>query len=138
MRYYSVHAVILGVECIALLDSGASEHFIADRLVTRLRLRRRKLRQPFMVRAAKGAQLPVTQYTRVTVHLADVPIRLNLRIVVTPLELILAPFIHNWNPIVNWRDKTMVFRHNKGNGQEFSGAGSKFLCDPSSVEACSA
>ena len=45
---FHVPSKILGVECIALLDSGTSENFIADRLVTRLRLRRQNLLQFFM------------------------------------------------------------------------------------------
>ena len=50
------------VECVALIDSGATDNFISGNLVRDLRLRIRNLPTPCHIRAAIGGLMPCTHY----------------------------------------------------------------------------
>ena len=107
---FEVPVVAQGRECIALLDSGATDNFISLEFSEKLPCRSRPLRHPFLVRVANGEILRVDKYLRVQIHFATVSIRMSLRIIPMTVPLILGcPFLLRWNPIIDWRGRTMTF-----------------------------
>ena len=71
---FEVPVVAQGRECIALLDSGATDNFISLELSEQLPCRSRPLRHPFLVRVANGDILRVDKYLRVQIRFATVSI----------------------------------------------------------------
>ena len=60
MMYVKLY--IQTAECVALIDSGASDNFISVNLVRYLRLQVRNLPMPFHIRAANSKLMPCTHY----------------------------------------------------------------------------
>jgi hypothetical protein len=88
----------------ALLDSGASDCFISETLVAELRLPRKRLKQPMSVRVASGTSLSVDYGVRVAAMLGKMSVRLFLRVLPTPIPVVLGyTFLHRHQPSVDWR-----------------------------------
>ena len=91
--------VIQGCECIVLLDSEATDNFIARSLSDRLPCRKRPLRRPFEVKVASRQILMVDQYLRVSLHFEQVILRMSLRVMDIGPQVILGwPFLQRFNP----------------------------------------
>ena len=79
-----------GFPCSALLDSGASDNFISDSLVTQLNLHRHQLHINIHFRTANGERLPCTHYVRVRLFLPTFSFRVCFRIAPITPQLILG------------------------------------------------
>ena len=113
---FEMPVVIQGCECIALLDSGATDNFVARSLSDRLSCRKRPLRHPFGVKVANGQVLLVEQYLRVSLHFKEVSLRMSLRVMDIGPQVILGwPFLQRFNPRIDWVKRALVFPHH---GQE--------------------
>ena len=92
--------VVVGTTPVrAPVDSGASDSFIDEELVLRLGVRMYSLRQPLAVKVANGQTLPVTKFVRLKVEIGNMHTRLSLRVITTPLSLVLGyPFLSKFAP----------------------------------------
>ncbi|MGV0951482.1 MAG: dUTP diphosphatase, partial [Azonexus sp.] len=98
----------------ALLDSGASDSFISETVVAKAHYKRLPLKTPMQVRVANGQVLDVTHYVRLNGNIGSVSIRLFLRIISTPLPIVLGfPFLHQFNPWINWAQRTVYIHDGK-------------------------
>ena len=83
----------------ALLDSGASDSLISVLVVKQSDLRLLPLKTPVKVRVANGQLISVSHFVRVTVVIGTLKTRLFLRVIPTPLPLVLGyPFLFFFNP----------------------------------------
>ena len=74
----------------ALLDSGASDSFISAEVVRKAALRLLPLKTPVRVRVANGEVIPVSHFVRVNATLGTLRTRLFLRVIPTPLPIVLG------------------------------------------------
>ena len=92
----------------ALLDSGAADSFISERTVQKLRLPTLELKHPMWIQVANGQVLQELYFVRITAKLGQTPVRLFLRVINTPLEVVLGfQFLYHFNPRINWRSRTL-------------------------------
>ena len=61
------------------MDSGASDSFVSEELVSKMRLKTYPLRQVFSVKVANGQNMPVTMFTKLKVLIVNMPVRLFIR-----------------------------------------------------------
>ena len=80
-----VPAEINGTVQRALIDSGASDSFLSAEVVEKLSLKTYPLRQPLTVKVANGQTLNVTKFVRVKITIGNMPVRLFLRVIATPI-----------------------------------------------------
>ena len=93
----------------ALLDSGASDSFISAEVVKQSALRLLPLKTPVKVRVANGQLISVSHFVRVTVVIGTLKTRLFLRVIPTPLPIVLGyPFLFFFNPHINWKARTIT------------------------------
>ena len=74
----------------ALLDSGATENFIAKKTVEKAKCRTRKLRTPMYVKVASGTELKVDGYVRTGVILGSIHLIMNFRIIKMDPDVVLV------------------------------------------------
>ena len=104
--YFS--AEILGMRMTALLDCGASENFIAEKVAMSLGCRSHTLRTPLHVRIANGDRLLCTEFVRLRMSLSSWRKRLTFWIIPSTLPIILGiPFLTRVNPHIYWRERKM-------------------------------
>ena len=99
---FTIAVHVDGVECLALLDSGASENFISHVLANSLQLPRHKLRNPFTVKAANGELIRVKTFARLSVYVDTFVLRFSLRTGHMHPQIVLGmPFLRAYNPHIN-------------------------------------
>ena len=104
--YFS--AEILGMRMTALLDCGASENFIAEKVAVDLGCRTPTLRTPLHVRIANGNRLLCTKFVRLRMPLSLWRKRLTFWVIPSTLPIILGiPFLTRVNPHIYWRERKM-------------------------------
>ena len=63
------------------------------------------------VNVANGTTLNVTSFVRVSIKLGTLALRLFLRIIATPIPVVLGyPFLHQFEPTVNWRKRVVTIK----------------------------
>ena len=88
----------------ALLDSGASDNSISDRVARELRLKRHQLHEGQTFTAASGNTIPCTEFVHVYVTIHTIRFYMNLRVAPMHHDLILGiPFLQRFNPLINWQ-----------------------------------
>ena len=95
----------------ALLDSGASDSFISAEVVKQSALRLLPFKTPVKFRVANGQLISVSHFVRVrvTVTIGTLKTRLFLRVIPTPLPIVLGyPFLFFFNPYINWKERTIT------------------------------
>ena len=104
--------VLLEGTCIrALVDSGASDSFIGEEVVAKHKIATYPLRIPLTVKAANGGLMSVTRYVIVKLKIGELPVRLKLRVIRTPLSMVLGyPFLYQFTPRVDWRKRVLYIR----------------------------
>ena len=73
----------------ALLDAGAADSFISEQMVQQLRLPTLELKTPIWIQVANGQVLQARYFVRITAKLGRMPARRCLRVINTPLEVVL-------------------------------------------------
>ncbi len=97
-----------GVDFRALIDSGASDNFISSGICDHLRLSRHPLKEPLTMQLADGSYTSVGSYTRPHLKIGELKLRMVLKIVETPLPLILGfSFLQFFNPRINWKTREL-------------------------------
>ena len=93
----------------ALLDSGASDSFDSLDVVQQAGLRLLPLKETIKVRVANGQTLNVQHFVRVHAAIGDLKLKLFLRVISTPLPIVLGyPFLHQFNPMIDWKNRTVI------------------------------
>ena len=93
----------------ALLDSGASDSFVSLEVVQQAGLRLLPLKDTIKVRVANGQALNVQHFVRVHAAIGDLKLKLFLRVISTPLPIVLRyPFLHQFNPVIDWKNRTVI------------------------------
>lgn len=96
----------------ALLDSGATENFIAKKTVEKAKCRVRKLKTPMYVKVASGTELKVDGYVRTGLILGSIHLIMNFRIIEMDPDVVLGlPFLQQFDPMINWKRKTLRFNY---------------------------
>ena len=63
---------------------------------------------------ANGQTLNVGHFVRVRSTIGDTHVRLFLRVIDIPLPSVLGyPFLHQFNPLINWKNRTVQIIHNR-------------------------
>ena len=97
----------------ALLDSGASDSFISLDVVRDSKLKLLPLKYTIIVRADNVKMLNVGYFVPVCAKIGDLHVQLFLRVIDTPLQIVLGyPFMHQFNPLINWKHRTVQIIHN--------------------------
>ena len=118
--------LVCGKAISALLDSGASDSFISQGIVQELHLRTYPLRVPLTLRVANGQTIPVTHFIRVSVLLGSMALRLMLRVVASPIPIVLGyPFLLKFSPEVDWKKRIVRVTRN---GRTYEIAASPASC----------
>ena len=128
----------------ALIDSGASENFISDRVARELCLKRHRLHEGQTFTAASGDAIPWTEFVHVHVTMHTIRFYMNLRVAPMHPDLILAiPFLQRFNRLINWQERS--FRVHRRDGTHWipivqklpyrSAASVAFPHDPTHVTA---
>ena len=98
----------------ALLNSGASDSYIILDVVRGSRLKLLPLEYTTNVRVVNGQTLNVGYLVRVRATIGGVHVRLFLRVIDTPLPIVLCyPFLHQFNPLINWKHRTVQIIHKR-------------------------
>ena len=98
----------------ALLDSGASDNFISLNVARELNLPLHPLKDPLRMQVANGVICMVDQSTRPYLVIGGLKIRLFLKVVDSPIPVILGyPFFNHFMPLVNWRTRVVTIFHNE-------------------------
>ncbi len=101
-----------GVDFRALIDSGASDNFISSGICDHLRLSRHPLKEPLTMQLADGSYTSVGSYTRPHLKIGELKLRMVLKIVETPLPLILGfSFLQFFNPRINWKTRELEIEY---------------------------
>jgi len=96
---------------VALLDSGATENFISRKSVAKLQCRKWSLLTPMYVKVATGAEQRVEEYVKLSLYFRSTCLFVSFKVIEMDPELVLGiPFLQRFDPIINWRKKTLRFR----------------------------
>ena len=97
----------------ALLDYGTSDSFISLDVVLESRLKLLPLKYTIKVMVANCQTLNVCHFMRVRATSGDLHVQLLLRVIVTALPIVLGyPFLHQFDPLINWKHRTVQIIHN--------------------------
>ena len=111
-RLFSIPVHIQHFEFIALLDSGATENFIARKVVDKLHCRVWKMQSPMYVKVATGEEQRVDSFVKIGVYFNSICLVLSFRIIGMDPEIVLGiPFLERFDPFINWKRKTLRFSH---------------------------
>jgi hypothetical protein len=111
-RLFGIAIRIQAYEFVALLDSGATENFISQKSMEKIKCKVWKLQAPMFVRVASGDELKVDSFVKLGVYFNYTCIVLSFRIIDMDPELVLGiPFLQKFDPLINWKKKTLRFRH---------------------------
>ena len=92
----------------ALVYSGASDSFISSEVVRQQKLKTYPLKRPIRVNVANGQSLIVQHYVRLYTRIGNLKIKLFLRVIETPLPIVLGyQFLAWYNPTINWVKRSM-------------------------------
>ena len=108
-----VPLTVQGLPVRALLDSGASDNFISERLVNHLSLPRHPLHTPLQVQLANGSSVVISNHVRTYINLGGLKIRLLMKVVPTPFPLIFGyAFLSYFKPNINWKTRVITLTYN--------------------------
>ena len=97
----------------ALLDSGAADYFISLDVVRESRFELLPLKYTLKVRVTNGQALKVGHFVRVRATIEDLHELLFLRVIDTTLPIVLGyPLLYQFNPLINWKHRTVQIIHN--------------------------
>ena len=100
-----VPLTVQGLQVRALLDSGASDNLVSEKLADHIKLPRYPLPKALNVQLANGVSVPISSMVRIYLNIAGLKIWLLLEIVQTPFLLVLGyAFLSYLNHIINWKN----------------------------------
>ena len=105
----------------ALIDSGASNNFISQRIIHQLNLQTNPLKHQLTVKSADGTTLSCNSYTSLKLKLSNLQIRITLRIIDIVPDIVLGlPFLQTYNPIIDWRSRIITIKDAMGKQHQLS------------------
>ena len=100
--------------CWALLDSGAADHFISEEVAAAANLPLTPFGMPMAVSLGNGQIVYVHNYVMADLRFECYRVLLSLKVLATNIALVLGyPFLWKHRPLIDWRDRTLVFRKRK-------------------------